>query len=61
MLHNFYKRLLFNNYTFNRNIIISSDEIKNMAKQCSCLRLLEKPYSNNNDGKPKVKLSIYKP
>lgn len=33
MLHNFYKRILFNNDTLNIYIIISSDGIKNIAKQ----------------------------
>lgn len=56
MLHNFYKIILFNNYTFNKDIITSSDGIKNTAKQFAhYLRILEKPYSYNNDGKPKVK------
>jgi hypothetical protein len=56
MLHNFYKIILFNNYTFNKDIITSSDGIKNTAKQSAHYpRILEKPYSYNNDGKPKVK------
>jgi hypothetical protein len=33
MLHNFDKIILFNNYTFYRDIITSSDGIKNIAKQ----------------------------